>query len=46
MISDNIKNASKYYSLGEDFKKAFEFLSKLTPDTKAGGYEISEKVSR
>ena len=26
MIVDNIKNASKYYGLGDDFKRALEYM--------------------
>ena len=28
MIVDNIKNASKYYGLGEGFKRALEYMAK------------------
>ena len=45
MINDNIKNAAKYSVLGDDFKKAIEFLAKITPETEKGVYNISETAS-
>ena len=39
MVTDNIKNASLYYSMNENFKEAFEFLSKLDKNFKVGRYD-------
>lgn len=41
MIIDKLKNAESYYSLGQNFKKAFEFLKKNDiSNLKNGKYEI------
>lgn len=39
MIIDNIKNAKDYYSLGERFQKAFEYIINM-PELENGKYEI------
>ena len=33
MITGNIKDCEKYFSVHKEFKKAFEFLKSLTPDS-------------
>lgn len=41
MITDNIENAYKYYGLGDNFKKGFEFLQNTDLlNLKNGKYEI------
>lgn len=44
MITDNIKNAQRYYALNKNFKAAFEFLAKLDKDVKPGKYEINDEL--
>lgn len=44
LITDNIKNASRYFSINKNFKAAFEFLSKLDKDVKPGKYEINDEL--
>lgn len=36
MITGNIKDCEKYYSVHKDFKTAFEFLKSLSPDDEEG----------
>ncbi len=44
MIYDNIKNTSRYFVLGEKFKKAFEYLSSTDfLNIENGEYEINGK---
>lgn len=38
MIIANIKDAERYFPLGENFKAAFEFLKTLNKDTEPGKY--------
>ena len=42
MIIDTIEN-SGVYALGELWKKAFDFLKTLTPETECGKYELQGK---
>lgn len=45
MIFDNIKNASLYYNINENFKKGFDFI--LSNDLKSmpcGKYEINNEI--
>ena len=39
MITGNIKDAERYYSVNPNFKAAFEFLKTLTKDSKEGAFE-------
>ena len=41
MITDSIKNSSKYFSVHKDFEKVFKFLEKLGKD--AAGMTILEE---
>ena len=47
MITGNIKDAKRYYSVAEGFREAFEMLASLTPETPSGvvterdGFRIS-----
>ena len=41
MITGNIRDAEKYYSVHKDFKLAFEILATLTKETENGSHKIS-----